>query len=176
MPELKYNFLWKNRLLKYTLFLLIIISLVQVKSISKDNSLNLKNEEKNFNNNPKNYNSKLIIFDNKNNIISEFMVAKADTKEKQKYGLMYLKELPQNYGMIFTFRETKLVNMWMKNTYIPLDMLFIDENNIIKKIIHNTIPHSLEIISSITEINKVLEINAGLSKKLNINEGYKIKF
>lgn len=176
MPKLKYNFLRKNILLKCTLVLLIIICLSQVKSISRDNSVNLKDEVKNFNNNPKNYNSKLIIFDNKNNIISEFMVAKASSKEKQEYGLMNLKELPQNHGMIFIFNKTKLINMWMKNTYIPLDMLFIDENNIISKIEHNTTPNSLEIISSITEVSKVLEINAGLSKKLNIKEGYKIKF
>lgn len=176
MPKLKYNFLWKNKLLKCTLFLLIVISITQAKSIAKDNYLNLNGELKNFNNNLKNYNSKLAIFNNKNHIIAEFLVAKAITKEEQQYGLMNLNNLSQNHGMLFIFNENKLVNMWMKNTYIPLDMIFIDKNNVILTIAHNAIPHSLEIISSKKKVDKVLEINAGLAEKLNIKEGNKIKF
>lgn len=76
--------------------------------------------------------------------------------------------------MIFIFESPRIINMWMKNTYIPLDMIFIDENNQIIKIEKNTTPHSLEIISSDKKAIKVLEINAGLSDKFDIKIGNKI--
>lgn len=87
---------------------------------------------------------------------------------------MNLKKLHPKYGMIFIFESPRIINMWMKNTYIPLDMIFIDENNQIIKIEKNTTPHSLEIISSDKKAIKVLEINAGLSDKFDIKIGNKI--
>jgi uncharacterized membrane protein (UPF0127 family) len=65
--------------------------------------------------------------------------------------------------------------MWMKNTRIALDMVFIDKNNQIATIVTNTEPYSLDIISSEKEVKKVLEINAGLVKKFGIKVGQKIK-
>ena len=127
-----------------------------------------------FNRDPENYNAKLQIIDEKNNEVAQFNIAIADSSKKKLQGLMNLESLPQNQGMIFLFDESQIIAMWMKNTLIPLDMIFIDENNIIVNIKTNTIPHSLDIISSVKNITKVLEINAGIVEKLGIKVGQKI--
>lgn len=128
-----------------------------------------------FNSKLENYNSKLTIFEVNDKKIAEFNVQKAISKKEQAYGLMNLKKLPQNYGMIFIFKKPQKINMWMKNTYIPLDMIFIDKNNIIVNIVANTTPHSKKLISSQFKVKKILEINANLAKLLNIKIGQKIK-
>lgn len=128
----------------------------------------------NFNNDSKNYNAKLQIFENDKKIAT-FFVAIADDDKKRMYGLMNLKKLPKNQGMLFAFQSPRMVNMWMKNTKIPLDMLFIDDNNIIVKIHEKAQPESLDLIDSAVLVNKALEINAGMVKKYKIKKGQKIK-
>jgi len=103
------------------------------------------------------------------------MVIKAITNKEKQYGLMNLEHLAAQNGMLFIFQDSKIIKMWMKNTLIPLDMIFIDENNRIIDIKANNKPLSLKIISSAKKANKVLEINAGLAKKLQIKVGDKIK-
>lgn len=158
----------KNNLLK----ILVKTTLLFILFASKLHASSLKDD---FNNNLQNYNSKLTIFDKNNQKISEFHVAKAITNEQKSYGLMNIKKLDSKYGMIFIFSTPRIVTMWMKNTYIPLDMIFIDKNNQIITIQKNTTPHSLEIISSQKKVTKVLEINANLVDKFNIKVGHKIK-
>ena len=131
--------------------------------------------DKNFNKINQNYNVKLEIFDNDKKI-HEFRVAIADNDEKRSYGLMNLRRLGVKKGMLFIFNEPAIINMWMKNTLIPLDMIFINDKNEIVKIEEYTKPQNLDIISSQKLVDKVLEINAGLSKKYNIKPGQKIKF
>lgn len=82
--------------------------------------------------------------------------------------------LPLDHGMLFIFEKSQMTYFWMKNTPLPLDMIFIDQNKIIQKIEHNTIPHSKNIISSEKPCLYVLEINAGQSKNNNISVGDKI--
>lgn len=127
-----------------------------------------------FNRDLRNYNAKLKVFDANNHEIHEFSIAIADSDQKRMYGLMNLDHLPENNGMIFLFSQSQIITMWMKNTRIPLDMIFIDKNNLIANIKTNSKPYSLDIISSQVEINQVLEINAGLSDKLGIKIGQKI--
>lgn len=127
-----------------------------------------------FNEDPENYNAKLQIIDEKNNDVAEFDIAIADSNKKRLQGLMHLDVLPQKHGMIFLFENSQVIAMWMKNTLIPLDMIFIDENNIIVNIKTNTTPHSLDIISSVKEVSKVLEINAGLVDTFGIKVGHRI--
>ncbi len=129
-----------------------------------------------FNNNFKNYNRILNIFDENGNQIAKFKTALADTDEKKRYGLMNLKELPQDHAMAFTFFPSQLVSMWMKNTFLELDMIFIDADNEIATIKHRATPHSLDIISSEREVVMVLEINGGLCELLGIKVGQKIQF
>ncbi len=103
-----------------------------------------------------------------------FEISIADTPEKRAKGLMHVKNMPDNNGMLFKFESPRVINMWMKNTYIPLDMIFINENHIVIGIAKNTTPHSLENISSKKPAMYVLEINGGLSDKYNIKIGDKV--
>ncbi len=128
-----------------------------------------------FNRNLENYNVKLQIIDANDKKIAEFSVALADDDYKKMYGLMNLNHLPKQYGMLFTFSSEEILAMWMKNTRIPLDMLFIDKNDVIVNIKTNNTPYSLEIISSEKKTKKVLEINGNLVGKLGIKIGQKIK-
>lgn len=99
----------------------------------------------------------------------------ADTVEKQQLGLMFQKELPENYGMTFLFNKTSVLKMWMKNTYIPLDMIFFDEQGIIAHIHKNAEPFSEELISSKVPVKGVIEVIAGTVDEKNIQLGDKIK-
>lgn len=112
----------------------------------------------------------------KNNRSHEFIVEIADDEEKQKHGLMQRQAMDENHGMLFLFAPPKEVNMWMKDTYIPLDMIFINTDNIIVKIVENTTPLSLETISSEEIIASVLELNAGICKKLGIKANDKVTY
>ncbi len=98
----------------------------------------------------------------------------AVTPEQQERGLMYRTELADNNGMIFIFEYKKIIAMWMKNTYIPLDMIFFDENGIITHIHKNAIPHDKTIISSQKPSIGVLEVNSGFTDKYHIRIGQKL--
>ena len=101
-------------------------------------------------------------------------VVKTDV-EKIK-GLMHRKDiLKHNEGMLFPM-EYKYNSMWMKNTYIPLDVIFLDDNMRILGNIENTVPLSLESISIDKKSNNVLEMNSGSVKKFNMKIGNKIIF
>jgi uncharacterized membrane protein (UPF0127 family) len=97
---------------------------------------------KQFNRDLKNYNVKLQIFNPTDEVIADFMVLVADDDYKKMYGLMNLKEMPKNHGMLFNFDKTQIVTMWMKNTLMPLDMLFIDDNDLIVNIKHDAVVQS----------------------------------
>jgi len=101
----------------------------------------------------------------------KFFVELAYTPEDMKTGLMYRKEMDDNSGMLFFFSKEDIVRMWMKNTYIPLDMLFIDKKGEIVNFVTNTTPHSLKVVSSVLPVKYVLELNAGIVKSKNIKKG-----
>lgn len=122
----------------------------------------------------KNYNTNLQIINSKNSKVRNFKVKIAKKQQERELGLMFVNNLPKNFGMVFEFEKEQMVYMWMKNTKIPLDMIFIDKDNRIIAIKHKAMPESLKTISSEKEVNKVLEINGGLCQKLDINIGDKI--
>ena len=97
------------------------------------------------------------------------------TPEKQKKGLMFKKKLQKNKGMLFIFDKESYIPIWMKNTYIPLDILWISSQNIIVDTKQNASPLSKKIYHPKQKANKVLEINAGLLKKWAIKKGTKVK-
>ncbi len=99
-------------------------------------------------------------------------LAKTDTERAQ--GLMYRKELPEGRGMLFNFQRDDEVAMWMKNTYIPLDMLFIRADGRILRIAENTEPRSERIISSGGPVRGVLEVIGGTARKLGIAAGDRV--
>jgi uncharacterized membrane protein (UPF0127 family) len=104
-----------------------------------------------------------------------FLVEVADTQEKRAKGLMHRHTLARFSGMLFIYPFEHQANMWMKNTHIPLDMLFIDKNNVIVQIEKNTKPFSQKVISSQQPIKAVLEINGSLSDELKIKVNDVIK-
>lgn len=100
-----------------------------------------------------------------------FSVEVMRTQQERSKGLMFRKYLAPDAGMLFDFGDPRPVSMWMKNTYISLDMLFISKDGVIHKIAENTTPHSTEIISSNSHVKYVLEINGGASSQLGIKPG-----
>ena len=106
-----------------------------------------------------------------------YWVEIADTPQKAEQGLMYRKSMPQNQGMLFIFPYPSIIKMWMKNTYIPLDMIFFNAQNQVICLRENARPLDEEnIISCPYPSQKVLELNAGEIKKKNIQLGDKLIF
>jgi uncharacterized membrane protein (UPF0127 family) len=103
-----------------------------------------------------------------------FQVEIAATPEERGRGLMFRRTLPDDQGMLFDFGEPRPVAMWMRNTFIPLDMLFIDQNGRIEKIVPNTVPHSEEVIRSDGPVVAVLELRGGVAAELGIEPGDRI--
>ncbi len=95
----------------------------------------------------------------------------AATLEDASLGLMYRTELPENEGMLFPSQFPREISMWMRNTYIPLDMLFIREDGIIHRIEAMTEPHSEAIISSKGAVAAVLELKGGSAARLGLIPG-----
>ena len=105
----------------------------------------------------------------------EIEIELAEAPEQLAQGLMFRREMPADHGMLFVFRPLRVVTMWMKNTYIPLDMLFIDRDGQIVRIAERTIPLSLRTISSESPVRAVLELNAGTAQRLGIRPGDHIR-
>jgi len=103
-----------------------------------------------------------------------FSVEVVDTPEDRARGLMYRKELPEGQGMLFDFKEDQDVAFWMKNTYVPLDMIFIRGDGRILRIAENTEPLSERLVPSGGPIRGVLEVVAGTAKKLGIAPGDRV--
>ncbi len=108
------------------------------------------------------------------NIIFNVEVAK--TVEERRVGLMYRKKLLNNEGMLFIFPQEKIIKLWMKNTYIPLDVIFISKKKVIVDIKKNMEILSETIIKSKVKSKYALEFNAGLVNKLDIKIGDKVLF
>ena len=103
-----------------------------------------------------------------------FQVELAKEPEERRVGLMHRKEMAPDHGMLFDFGKNAPVAMWMRNTYIPLDMLFISEDGEIVNIAHDTVPHSEAVLSSAGPVRFVLEVPAGTSRLLGIEPGDRI--
>lgn len=99
----------------------------------------------------------------------------ADTPARQALGLMYRTTLPERYGMLFTHDPPRESSMWMRNTYIPLDMVFIRADGTVHRIAEMTEPHSEEVISSNGPVAAVLEIAGGSARKLGLKAGDKVR-
>jgi uncharacterized membrane protein (UPF0127 family) len=97
-------------------------------------------------------------------------------REEHAKGLMYVRKLAENHGMLFVFDVEKLHSFWMKNTYIPLDMIHINKNNEIVGIVENAQPHDLNSRSVGRKATYVLEVNAFYARKHGIEIGQKVTF
>jgi len=111
-----------------------------------------------------------VVIDTKNGPVT-FVVEVAGDQASQEQGLMYRKHLAPGAGMLFDFHSPSMTSFWMKNTLIPLDMLFIQESGIISSIAANAKPMDETTIPSIVPVRAVLEINGGRAKLLGIQAG-----
>jgi uncharacterized protein len=103
-----------------------------------------------------------------------FSVELAVTDEERERGLMFRRSVPEFTGMLFDFKRDQEVTMWMKNTYVSLDMIFIQSDGRIRRIAENTETESLKIIPSGGPVRAVLEVAAGTARKLGIESGDRI--
>ncbi len=101
----------------------------------------------------------------------KFTIEYALTSSQKEKGLMFREELCEKCGMLFDFNSEQKVRMWMKNTKIPLDMIFMNSEKTVVFIVKNTIPNSTSTISTLTPTQYVLELNAGSSQKYGIKIG-----
>jgi uncharacterized membrane protein (UPF0127 family) len=101
----------------------------------------------------------------------EFQIWIASTQQQQMQGLMFVRDLPPDRGMLFVEERPRIATMWMKNTYIALDMLFIDTRGKVVRILPMTKPFSLDILSSLTPVKAVLELRGGEATRRNIRVG-----
>lgn len=104
-----------------------------------------------------------------------FAVEVMRTDADRSRGLMYRRTMAPDHGMLFDFAATAPVAMWMKNTYLPLDMLFIRPDGSIAKIAADTEPLSTKVIPSNEPVLSVLELNAGTAARLKIHPGDRVE-
>jgi len=105
-----------------------------------------------------------------------FNVWIADTPARQEQGLMFVRDLPRTQGMLFPQPAPQVANFWMKNTYIPLDMIFVGADGRIAKIIANARPFSLDVLSSDLPVTAVLEIRGGEAHELSLAVGDRVSW
>ncbi len=105
-----------------------------------------------------------------------FRVELARTDDQRRMGLMFRSVVAPGTGMLFLFNNVQERTFWMKNTWIPLDIIFIREDGVIHNIHHSAQPNSLEHISSDGDVQHVLEIGGGEAKRLGIFVGDKVLF
>jgi uncharacterized protein len=105
-----------------------------------------------------------------------FMVEIATTPGERERGLMFREQLAPDAGMLFVYAQDQPVSMWMKNTLIPLDMLFIARDGRIVKIAARTVPLSTVVIASDGSVAAVLELNGGTADRLGLRPGDRVRY
>jgi uncharacterized membrane protein (UPF0127 family) len=103
-----------------------------------------------------------------------FKVWIADNNARRERGLMFVRQLDADAGMLFVYDSPQSISMWMKNTKIPLDMLFVAANGKVMRVVENTQPESLKTIDSGSDVIGVVELNAGTAAKLHIKAGARV--
>jgi uncharacterized protein len=104
-----------------------------------------------------------------------FTIEVVDTDETRAQGLMFVESMSRFSGMLFVYNTPRPVRFWMKNTLIPLDMVFIDETGTVTRIHENAIPQDLTPIDGGNGVQAVLEINGGMAKTLGITVGSQVQ-
>ena len=110
------------------------------------------------------------------NVVHRFTVELARTEAEQARGLMFRTELAPDRGMLFPYSPPQPVAFWMKDTLIPLDMIFIRADGSIDRIAENTVPESMEPVASGGAIAAVLEVAGGTAARLNITENATVRW
>jgi uncharacterized protein len=105
-----------------------------------------------------------------------FTIEIAETEAQMEQGLMYRRHLAPDAGMLFIYEQPTLATFWMKNTLIPLDMLFVDAQGRIVNIHANAVPQSLAVIRSAAPVRAVLELNGGAAAIFGIKPGDEVVY
>lgn len=100
-----------------------------------------------------------------------FKVERAETPEHQSRGLMHRREMKADHGMLFTWPDERNASMWMANTILPLDMVFIKRDGKVHRVHENTVPFSETIIEAGALVLRVLELNAGTAARIGLKPG-----
>ncbi len=103
-----------------------------------------------------------------------FTVEFADTDERRAQGLMFRSSMAADAGMLFDFKQDQLVAMWMRNTRLPLDMLFVARDGRVANIRERAVPFSEESIYSAGPVRAVLELNGGSAQRLGLKPGDRV--
>lgn len=103
-----------------------------------------------------------------------FQIEVADTPKQREVGLMYRRSMPEDHGMLFDFGRPQDISMWMQNTYVSLDMVFVGEDGRVTRVAENTEPLSTRIISSEGPARYVVELLAGSAKRIGLKSGDKV--
>ena len=103
-----------------------------------------------------------------------FNIEIAETNEEKARGLMFRRVLADDAGMLFPYQPAQEITMWMKNTYISLDMVFIRDDGVVHSIALGTEPFSEAVIGSKGDATGVLEIRAGIAAKIGLKRGDKV--
>ncbi|HEX3953129.1 MAG TPA: DUF192 domain-containing protein [Stellaceae bacterium] len=106
----------------------------------------------------------------------KFTVEVATTPAQMEQGLMFRRTMAADAGMIFDFQTPQMAMMWMKNTFIPLDMLFVDQQGRVVNIEERAVPQSLDTLSSTAPVRAVIELNGGTAARLHIQPGDRVLF
>ncbi|WPP52379.1 DUF192 domain-containing protein [Catalinimonas niigatensis] len=108
--------------------------------------------------------------------LASIAIEVADDNEQRSQGLMYRTSMPDSTGMLFIFERAQAQNFWMKNTKIPLDIMYVDTDSTIFMIYKSVMPYSEKSIPSVDDALYVVEVNGGFSNRYNIEEGDRITF
>ena len=106
---------------------------------------------------------------------ARFSVEVADNAAERAKGLMGRPSMPIASGMLFVYHRTKPVSFWMRNTLIPLDMIFLDEDGVVVRVHHNARPHDEKPVNSGAPTRYVLEVKAGIAEALGIGAGSELR-
>jgi len=106
--------------------------------------------------------------------VHKFSVELALNNRQHRQGLMFRRRLAADAGMLFVYRREEKISMWMKNTFIPLDMLFIARDGKIRRVAERAVPMSEAVIGSGAAVVAVLELNAGTASRLGLKPGDRV--
>jgi uncharacterized membrane protein (UPF0127 family) len=167
--KIKLSFQNKYLLIISTIILILSFVFLQSRMKKEEAVINLNNFDQIYKA------DKTIRLVGENDRENGFKVDIIDDAKKMEQGLMFINVMKPENGLLFDFKNSQNVSFWMKNTYIPLDIIFITEDNIISSISKNTqILNDKKTYTSIDKVRYVLEINAGLSDRLGIQIGDKL--
>lgn len=106
--------------------------------------------------------------------VHTFNVWIADDDARRARGLMFIERLDEDAGMLFVYPQPQQISMWMKNTHVPLDMLFVRADGRVERVVENTEPMSLKTIESKAQVLAVIELAAGSAARLKIRPGARV--